>query len=89
MIRHRDFAPARTRGGLLRSDRYDSFDTAVAAAQAWIDEVKADVISLETVVLPNIWSSEEEGTTDGSVATEQAMTSVNEWNQFLRVWYRE
>lgn len=89
MIRYRDFAPRRTPGGLLHADRYESFDTAVAAANAWITDAKADVVSLETVVLPNIWSKREEGTTDGSVETEQAMTAVNEWNQFLRVWYRE
>ena len=88
MIRYRDFTPRRTPGGLLHADRYESFDSAVSAAEAWIVESKADVISLETVVLPNIWSKDEQGTTDASVETEQAMTSVNEWNQFLRVWYR-
>lgn len=89
MIRYRDFAPRRTPGGLLHADRYESFDAAVAAANAWISESKANVISLETVVLPNIWSKDEEGTTDASVETEQAMTAVNEWNQFLRVWYHD
>ena len=88
MIRYRDFAPGRIKGGILRSDRYESFDSAVAAARAWIEEAKVDLVSLETVVLPNIWSGDEEGTTDASVETAQAMTSVNEWNQFLRVWYR-
>jgi len=88
MIRYRDFAPRRTPGGLLHADRYESFDGAVSAAEAWIIESKVDVISLETVVLPNIWSKDEQGTTDASVETEQAMTAVNEWNQFLRVWYR-
>lgn len=89
MIRYRDFTPTRTPGGLLHSDRYESFDTAVSAAQAWMDEMKVDVVSLETVVLPNIWSKNEQGTADASMETEQAMTAVNEWNQFLRVWYRE
>jgi hypothetical protein len=88
MIRYRDFVPARTPGGLLHSDRYEPFDTAVAAAEAWISQAKVELISLETVVLPNIWSRDEQGTSDASVETEQAMTSVNEWNQFLRVWYR-
>ncbi|MFI5256991.1 MAG: hypothetical protein ACHQRK_07000 [Gemmatimonadales bacterium] len=89
MIRHRDFTPRRIPGGILHADRYESFDQAVAAAQEWIDAGKIDVVSMETVVLPNIWSHDEEGTTDASVETAQAMTSVNEWNQFLRVWYRD
>jgi hypothetical protein len=88
MIRYRDFVPARTAGGLLHSDRYEPFDNAVATAEAWISQAKVELISLETVVLPNIWSRDEQGTSDASVETEQAMTSVNEWNQFLRVWYR-
>ncbi len=89
MIHYRDFAPRRTPGGLLRSDHYESFDTAVTAANAWISESKVELISLETVVLPNLWSRNEVGTTDASVETQQAMTAVNEWNQFLRVWYHD
>ncbi|MEP6990327.1 MAG: hypothetical protein ABJA80_05290 [bacterium] len=89
MIRYRDFAPARISGGLLRHERYESFDRAAAAADAWITEHRADIVNIETVVLPNIWRKDEEGTADGQVETEEAMTSVNAWYQFVRVWYRE
>ncbi len=89
MIRYRDFAPARIAGGLLRQERYESFDRAAAAADAWITEHRADIVNIETVVLPNIWRKDEDGTADGKVETEEAMTSVNAWYQFVRVWYRE
>ena len=44
---------------------------------------------METVMLPNIWSSSEDGTSDGSVGTTESITSVNAWYQFLRVWYHD
>jgi hypothetical protein len=89
MIRYRDFAPQRIKGGLLRADRYETFDQAVTAATAWLAESHIEPITMETVVMPNIWSSDEEGTKDGSVDTSESMTSVNSWYQFLRVWYRD
>lgn len=89
MIRYRDFAPNRIKGGLLHSDRYERFDQAVAAANAWLDSAQVNVVTIETVVLPNVWSDDEEGTSDSQLETAEAMTSVNEWYQFVRVWYRE
>ncbi len=88
MISYRDFAPHVIKRGLLHSDAYENFDAAVAAANAWIQESKIDLMSVETVVLPNISGDKSEGTSDGRVETEEAMTSINEWYQFLRVWYR-
>lgn len=89
MIHYRDFAPHLIKRGILHSDAYENFDAAVAAANAWIAEAKVDLMTVETVVLPNISPDQSEGTIDGRVETEQAMTSINEWYQFLRVWYRE
>jgi hypothetical protein len=89
MIRYRDFAPHVIKRGLLHSDDYETFDAAVAAANAWVAEGRVDLMSIETVVLPNISPDKSAGTTDGRVETEEAMTSINEWYQFLRVWYRE
>jgi len=88
MISYRDFAPRRIKRGLLRSDDYESFDAAVAAANTWVADSGADVIDVETVVLPNISEEGSEGTSDGRVETAEAMTSINEWYQFVRVWYR-
>ena len=88
MIQYRDFAPQLIKRGMLHTDDYETFDAAVSAANAWIAESVADVITLETVVLPNISADKCEGTADGRVETEEAMTSINEWYQFVRVWYR-
>jgi hypothetical protein len=87
MILYRDFSPGRIPGGLLHGDRYETFERAVAAANAWITEQKVNLLTVETVVLPNIWSGDEEGTSDGEVETTESMTSINAWYQFLRVWY--
>jgi hypothetical protein len=89
VIRYRDFAPQVIKRGLLHSDAYETFDAAVAAANAWMSGAAVDLLNVETVVLPNITSDRSDGTADGRVETEEAMTSVNEWYQFLRVWYRE
>ena len=87
MIGYRDFAPRQTSPpGLLARGEYDSFDAAVAAANQWIAQERAEVVSIETVVLPNIWSRHEEGTADPSVGTIGNVMST--WHQFVRVWYR-
>lgn len=88
MISYRDFAPHAIKRGLLHSDTYQNFDAAVTAANAWLAGSAIDIVSIETVVLPNISADRSEGTSDGRVETEEAMTSINEWYQFLRVWYR-
>lgn len=87
MIRYRDFAPHVIKRGLLHSDDYENFDAAVAAANAWIVAANIEIMNVETVVLPNISPDRSEGTIDGRVETEEAMTSINEWYQFVRVWY--
>jgi hypothetical protein len=88
MISYRDFAPHVIKRGLLHTDDYETFDAAVAAANAWLVASNIDLVNIETVVLPNISPDKSEGTADGRVETEEAMTSINEWYQFLRVWYR-
>jgi hypothetical protein len=89
MIRYRDFAPHLIKRGLLHSDEYENFDAAVAAANTWVASAAVQIMNVETVVLPNITPDRSEGTIDGRVETEEAMTSINEWYQFVRVWYRE
>jgi hypothetical protein len=89
MIRYRDFAPRLIKRGLLHPDDYETFDAAVSAANEWLASTKVVIINVETVVLPNITPDRSEGTVDGRVETEEAMTSINEWYQFVRVWYHE
>lgn len=61
----------------------------MAAANVWMAESHIQPVTMETVMLPNIWSSSEDGTSDGSVETTESITSVNAWYQFLRVWYHD
>jgi hypothetical protein len=88
MILYRDFVPARTRGGFLRSDRFESFDQAVSAANEWVQREAVSVVTVETVVLPNIFREGEEGTHDAQLETAESNTSSNAWHQFVRIWYK-
>jgi hypothetical protein len=88
MLHYRDFEPERTRGGFLKGDRYEGFDTAVAAANAWIRAEGVRVVNVETVVLPNIHASGEEGTSDAHLRIHQSDIGTTHWHQFVRVWFR-
>ncbi|MCA9176814.1 MAG: hypothetical protein KDB14_20135 [Planctomycetales bacterium] len=86
-LRFRDFVPHQLSGfGVFKVAEYETFDAVVAAANQWLQESHVALVQLETVVLPNIWSKYEEGTTDGSLGSTPGATS--HWHQFLRVWYR-
>jgi hypothetical protein len=88
MIQFQDFVPKMVAGpGFLKLAEYESFEEAIAAANQWIEKKQIQVISLETVVLPNIWNKWEEGTTDASLGT--SGESPSHWHQFLRVWYQD
>ena len=87
MLSFRDFAPAvLKRAGFLQPAVYDSFEHAVEEAGTWIEQEAVDVITVETVVLPNLHRPHEEGTTDPDLST--SVDSWTDWNQFVRVWYR-
>ncbi len=87
MIEFRDFAPRELSSACVFADaRYETFQDAVAAANAWLSDSSTEVVQLETVVLPNVWAPAEDGTADGAVATSGPSDS---WHQFLRVWYKE
>jgi hypothetical protein len=87
MIQFRDFVPKMTAPpGFFKLAEYESFEAAVAAANQWIRESRIDLVNIETVVLPNIWSGWEKGSTDTSLGT--SGESPSHWHQFVRVWYR-
>lgn len=87
MIRFKDFVPKMLAApGLFKAGEYESFDEALTAANRWIKEYDINVINVETVVLPNIWSRWEEGTTDVALGTSGEMPS--HWHQFIRCWYQ-
>lgn len=87
MIWFRDFVPRMTAApGWLKPAEYESFESAVEAANHWLEQDGVELVQLETVVLPNIWSTYEEGSVDSSIGTPVGQPS--HWNQFLRCWYR-
>jgi hypothetical protein len=87
MIQFRDFVPEMLSApGLFKVGEYESMEAALAAANSWISEHGIKIVNVETVVLPNIWSRYEEGTTDVALGTSGEMPS--HWHQFVRVWYQ-
>ncbi|MEM7782058.1 MAG: hypothetical protein AAF939_11420 [Planctomycetota bacterium] len=89
MLKYKDFVPKEiTAPGFFNAGDHESFDDAVKAANQWlIESENVQLISLETVVLPNIWSQWEEGSADASIGTSGDLPS--RWHQFLRCWYRD
>jgi hypothetical protein len=83
MIGFKDFAPQITKKGFLKTE-YQTFEEALSAANEWIAANHVNVVNIETVVLPEMWS--EDGTTDTDLTTSGDM--MNRWYQFIRVWYR-
>ena len=87
MLKYKDFVPRQLKApGVFDHGEHESFDHAVEAANQWLMDNSLQLISLETVVLPNIWSRWEEGSSDASIGTGEA---PSRWHQFLRCWYRE
>ena len=85
MIAYQDFAPQILQtSGIFKNAIYETFDDAVAAANAWIESQSVRVVNVETVVLPNMWL--EEGTTDVELKAYGGSMSSH-WHQFIRVWY--
>lgn len=88
MLRYKDFVPKQiTAPGLFKDGDHESFEHAVEAANQWLTETKVKLVSLETVVLPNIWSRWEEGSADASIGT--SGDTPSRWHQFLRCWYQD
>ncbi len=74
----------------MHSERAETFDQAVAIAASWIKQNGVRVMQIETVVLPNMWSSNEEGSRDGSLrqATGGGLGyEFSRWHQFVRIWF--
>lgn len=88
MIKYHDFVPQEIKPpGFFELGEHESFCHAVEEMNQWLAEKRVRVISIETVVLPNIWNKWEEGSRDASLAT--VSESTNRWHQFIRCWYYE
>ncbi len=82
MIDFKDFAPQIKERGFFKTE-FQTFGEALAAANQWIADSKINVVNVETVVLPEIWS--EDGTEDPCLRSSGEMSSS--WYQFIRVWF--
>lgn len=82
----KDFVPAKSKGGVFKSSKVQQFDDVVSAMNQWLDEHNPSVINIETVVLPNIHDSQEEGSKDTELWT--GGESSSQWYQLIRVWYK-
>ena len=88
MLKYKDFVPNEIAApGFFKEGEHETFDDAVIAANDWLASNKLTLISLETVVLPNIWSRWEEGSSDASLGT--SSDAPSRWHQFIRCWYRD
>ena len=89
MLKYKHFVPKEIEApGLLNPGEHETFEDAIEACNQWLKQnPSVQLISLETVVLPNIWSRWEEGSSDASIGT--SGDGPSRWHQFLRCWYHE
>jgi len=88
MLKYKDFVPEEIEApGFFKEGRHESFDHAVEEANKWLAENRIALVSIETVVLPNIWSRWEEGSNDASLGT--SSDAPSRWHQFIRCWYKD
>lgn len=88
MLKYKDFVPKELEApGFFKEGQHENFDDAVKEVNEWLANNKISLVSLETVVLPNIWSRWEEGSADASLGT--SSDAPSRWHQFIRCWYKD
>ena len=88
MIQFADFVPVELeKAGFFQRSIREQLSDCLQRANDWIAENHITVVTIETVVLPNIYHPGEEGSTDTELYTSGDMSS--QWYQFIRVWYRQ
>jgi hypothetical protein len=80
-IGYKDFFPEIVKADFFIND-YESMSTTVARANAWLSTSDLRVITIETVILPNI--NNEKGASETSIRTSG---DICFWHQLVRVWY--
>lgn len=84
----KDFVPEKTKGGMFKSGKMQTFQEVLDLANNWISEnPQFNVVNVETVLLPNIHEKDEDGSTDTELWT--AGESSSNWYQIVRVWYKD
>ncbi len=87
MIKNKDFTPKITKkGGFFKATKMEGFKDVVQQMNEWESQNEPDIISIETVVLPNIHDPEEEGSEDTMLGSDGQ--NASNWYQFIRVWYK-
>lgn len=87
MISVKDFVPVKKKGKLFKAGSVQHFDEVIKEMNDWINSSGVTVKNIETVVLPNIHDSQEEGSQDTELWT--GGESSSQWYQLIRVWYTE
>lgn len=88
MFNYRDFWPEMVEAeGIFTQARWQPLEEAMKTANVWVEEEGVKVINIETVVLPNVWDSDEEGAEDASLRASGKSSTT--WHQIIRVWYEE
>lgn len=87
MIEFKDFVPEISTSGkfLNKTTNIASFRDTLAAANDWVKENNITPTNVETVVLPNIYCKDEEGSEDTDLNVDVDDTST--WHQVIRIWY--
>ena len=86
MIQFKDFVPE-IKKRLIRANDIEDLSVSLERMNDWIRKNEQyQIINIETVVLPNMHSRNEEGSTDAELSFAE-FSPV--WYQFFRVWYRE
>jgi hypothetical protein len=97
LLAYRDFVPRAVPmpGGVLNKYfnicTFETFDDALAAANSWIAAESVQVVTVETVVLPNIPNIRSSSSAQGTAVTEMQASGYGgaHWYQFVRVWYEK
>ena len=87
LLKFKDFVPNQKSYNIWTGrSKIEPLSYALQDANSWIARhPNIELINIETVVLPNIHSSKEEGSQDPELRHDASM-AVN-WYQFIRVWY--
>jgi hypothetical protein len=72
--------------GLSKVPEFETFEAAVASANAWIAREAIRVIHVETVVLPHVYIPNARDVSQTGHAVVEGH-KVAFWEQFVRVWY--
>ncbi|MFT4736313.1 MAG: hypothetical protein ACI8QD_000162 [Cyclobacteriaceae bacterium] len=81
----KDFVPEKTKGGMFKSGKIDKFNDILGDMNEWIEQNSPTIVNIETLLLPNIHESDEEGSQDTELYT--AGEASSNWYQIIRVWY--